>query len=68
MQLPSQEGLAHSVMTEEKPASLPPTCTDTRLAALVTEGSWLAVTSATRAPEQATNVRFAPIRAASMYG
>jgi hypothetical protein len=37
-------------------------------AALVTDGSWLAVTSATRAPEQATKVSVAPIRAASRYG
>src|SRR5689334_24722433 len=67
-QLPSQAGLAHSVITEEKPASLPPTCTVIRLAALVTALSWLFVTSATRAPEQATKVRVAPSRAASRYG
>jgi hypothetical protein len=67
-QLPSQAGFAHSVITEVKPASLPPTWRVTKLTAAFSGPSWLAVTSATRAPEQATEVRVAPIRAASTYG
>src|SRR4051794_3467256 len=35
----SQDGFAHSVITDEKPASFPPTWTETMLAELVTDGS-----------------------------
>src|SRR3954470_14304352 len=40
VQSPSHDGFAHSVMTDEKPASLPPTCTETMLVELVTDGNW----------------------------
>ena len=38
-QSPSHDGLAHSVITDEKPASLPPTWTETMLVELVTDDS-----------------------------
>jgi len=64
-QSPSQDGLAHSVITVEKPASLPLTCTVTNLVPLFSGASWLAVDVGTRAPEQADVGQVALIRVAS---
>ena len=61
-------GLAHSVSTALKPASLPPTLMVTTPVDDDSADSWLAVTSAVVAPEQATNVSAAPVRAASSTG
>ncbi len=61
-------GCAHSVITEENPASLPPTVIVTQRVAPSSPPSWLFTTSATRAPEHAAKVSAAPIRAASRTG
>ena len=52
-----QPGCAHSVSTSAKPASLPPTEIETWVVAVVSALSWVLVTSATLAPEQARKLR-----------
>ena len=49
----AQPGRAHSVSTSAKPASLPPTEIVTNDVPLSSAPSWVLVTSATVAPEQA---------------
>jgi hypothetical protein len=61
---PQTSGAAHAVMTLENPASLPPIVIVTTLVDALSDGTWLASTSPVVAPEQATNVRFAPGRSA----
>ncbi len=63
LQLLIQPGWAHSVRTSAKPASLPPTEIDTWVVAVVRALSWVFVTSATRAPEQARKLRARPLLA-----
>jgi hypothetical protein len=53
LQLLIHPGIAHSVSTSAKPASLPPTEIVTYVVAVVSALSWVLVTSETRAPEQA---------------
>src|SRR6266571_1984831 len=65
-QLPSQDGSAHVVITEENPASLPPTWTVTHLVPLLSPPSWPLCTDEVVAPLHAENVSVAPIRAASV--
>ena len=64
-QLPSQDGSAHVVMTDENPASLPPTWMVTQVVPLLSPPSWPLCTDDVVAPLQAENVSVAPMRAAS---
>lgn len=64
----AQAGFAHSVMTEENPASLPPTWTLTYPVPPSSMPSCADRTPATTAPEQAWNDSGAPSRAAWSTG
>ncbi len=68
LQLLSQLGCAHVVSTLAKPASLPPTEIVTYAVALDSADSWVFVTSATVAPEQARKLSVRPSAAASSEG
>jgi hypothetical protein len=68
VQLLSQDGCAHVVRTLAKPASLPPTLIVTYAFAADSALSWLFVTSATVAPEQARKFRAYPFAAAMSEG
>ncbi len=68
LQLLSQLGCAHVVSTLAKPASLPPTEIVTYAVPLDSAESWVFVTSATVAPEQARKLSVRPSAAASSEG
>jgi hypothetical protein len=64
----AQPGCAHSVRTSANPASLPPTETLTWVVLAERAPSWVFVTSATVAPEQARKLRVRPLLAAISEG
>ena len=68
VQLLSQAGWAQVVRTLEKPASFPPTEIDTYPVDEVSADSWLVVTSAILAPEQARKLRAYPLAEAMREG
>ena len=67
-QLLAHAGFAHSVRTAAKPASLPPTVSETYAVAALSVPSCRALTSAVVAPEQARKSSAYPLLPASSEG